>query len=171
VGNSYPYTQANWEADISAAQGYGLDGFALNLGSDDWQPDRVADAYAAAAAIAAKDSSIAPFKLFLSFDMTCLSDSSVITNYIQQYHGHISQFVYEGKDFVSTFSGEYVTFGQPTANEGWQVMVKDVLAADNIYIYFVPQWSAFPPTGVFDAQPVIDGMLCWTAWLVLCRRF
>jgi glucan endo-1,3-alpha-glucosidase len=167
VGNSYPYTLSDWTEDILAAQGYGIDGFALNLGSDEWQPARIADAYAAAAAIAANNTAKKPFKLFFSFDMTCLSDPGLITNYIREYHGHICQFVYQGKDFVSTFSGEYVTFGLPTANQGWQVKVKDVLAADGIYIYFVPQWSAFAPTGVFAAQPVIDGMLCWTAWFVL----
>lgn len=167
MGNSYPYTPADWTEDILAAQGYGIDGFALNLGSDEWQPDRIADAYAAAAAIAANDTDKPPFKLFLSFDMTCLSDPELINTYIRQYHGHLCQFVFEGKDFVSTFSGEYVTFGQPTANDGWQVMVKDVLAAEGIFIYFVPQWSAFPPAGVFESQPVIDGMLCWTAWFLL----
>lgn len=164
VGNAYPYTPADWTEDILAAQGYGIDGFALNLGSDEWQPARIADAYAAAAAIASNDTTKAPFKLFLSFDMTCLSDAGLIVNYIQTYHGHPAQFVYEGKDFVSTFSGETVTFGQDNINDGWQHMVKDVLAGSGIQIFFVPAWSALAPQGVFTNNYVLDGIFCWTAW-------
>jgi glucan endo-1,3-alpha-glucosidase len=40
------------------------DAFALNVGSDSWQPDRVSSAFAAAKA------SGTGFKLFLSFDMS-----------------------------------------------------------------------------------------------------
>ena len=42
----------------------GIDGFALNVGINDWEPQRVADAYTAASGTS--------FKLFLSFDMTCV---------------------------------------------------------------------------------------------------
>ncbi len=62
VGNTYPYGVSDWASDISAAQAAGIDGFALNMGSDYWQPARVADAYTAANA--------AGFKVFLSLDMT-----------------------------------------------------------------------------------------------------
>ena len=44
VGNAYPYTPKMWEADITLAHANGIDAFALNVGSDDWQPARVADA-------------------------------------------------------------------------------------------------------------------------------
>ena len=40
------------------------DGFALNVGLEDWQVDRVHDCYNAAQSIGL------PFKLFISFDMT-----------------------------------------------------------------------------------------------------
>ena len=40
------------------------DGFALNVGLEDWQVDRVHDCYNAA------QSTGLPFKLFISFDMT-----------------------------------------------------------------------------------------------------
>ena len=40
------------------------DGFALNIGSEDWQRRSVSLAYAAALELGL------PFKLFLSFDMT-----------------------------------------------------------------------------------------------------
>jgi glucan endo-1,3-alpha-glucosidase len=44
VGNTYPYTQGDWEADIRQAHGSGIDGFALNIGSDSWQSSQVASA-------------------------------------------------------------------------------------------------------------------------------
>jgi hypothetical protein len=47
VGNTFPYTQSSWEKDIALAQASGIDGFALNLGTDGWQADRVSDAYVA----------------------------------------------------------------------------------------------------------------------------
>ncbi|KAF5333807.1 hypothetical protein D9758_015237 [Tetrapyrgos nigripes] len=48
VGNTFPYTIQDWLDDISLASKYNIDGFALNIGIDPWQPDRVADAYQAA---------------------------------------------------------------------------------------------------------------------------
>ena len=50
MGNAYPYTYDTWMKDIRLASASGIDGFALNLGPDTWQPDRVRDAYNAAAA-------------------------------------------------------------------------------------------------------------------------
>jgi glucan endo-1,3-alpha-glucosidase len=44
VGNTYPYTVDNWASDIALAYSAGIDAFALNVGSDEWQPQRVADA-------------------------------------------------------------------------------------------------------------------------------
>lgn len=44
VGNTYPYTQDDWETDIKMAHAAGIDAFALNIGSDEWQPKQVASA-------------------------------------------------------------------------------------------------------------------------------
>jgi glucan endo-1,3-alpha-glucosidase len=150
-----------------AARALGIDGFALNIGDDPWQPTQVAYAYGAAANLFNAGNGTTPFYLFISFDMTIISDPTTIVGYIQEYHGHSNQLVYEGKDFVSTFSGEYVYFGQDNLNDAWQIDVKDVLAGSGIEIYFVPSWSALAPQGVFDAYPVLDGIFCWTAWYFL----
>jgi len=45
VGNTFPYTVTDWENDIALAYASAIDGFALNVGIDSWQPQRVADAY------------------------------------------------------------------------------------------------------------------------------
>jgi len=44
VGNTFPYKPQDWADDIALAHASGIDGFALNMGTDDWQPARVADA-------------------------------------------------------------------------------------------------------------------------------
>lgn len=45
VGNTYPYTQKDWADDIALAHSSGIDGFALNMGNEVWEPARVSDAY------------------------------------------------------------------------------------------------------------------------------
>lgn len=47
---TYSYARATWADDIRLAAANGIDGFALNMGRDSWEPARVADAYAAAEA-------------------------------------------------------------------------------------------------------------------------
>ena len=44
VGNTAPYTQATWTSDIQLAKNNGIDGFALNVGSDSWEITQVANA-------------------------------------------------------------------------------------------------------------------------------
>jgi glucan endo-1,3-alpha-glucosidase len=63
VGNTFPYTYDTWLADVKLASANGIDAFALNVGTDDWQKDRVDDAFNAA-----RDSETG-FKMFMSFDM------------------------------------------------------------------------------------------------------
>lgn len=64
IGNAYPYTSDTWLQDIKLAHDNGIDAFALNVGTNDWESDQVDKAYQAA-----KDSGT-DFKLFMSFDMT-----------------------------------------------------------------------------------------------------
>ena len=64
VGNTYTYTNETWSQDIKLAHQSGIDAFALNVGTNEWEPDQVDNAYQAA-----KDSGL-DFMLFLSFDMT-----------------------------------------------------------------------------------------------------
>lgn len=45
VGNTFPYKLQDWSDDIALAHASGIDGFALNTGSDEWEPARIADAY------------------------------------------------------------------------------------------------------------------------------
>lgn len=78
------------------------DAFALNMGTDVWEPTQMQHAYNAA------QQSGTPFKLFISFDMTALpcGDTSLISSTIAQFAHHPSQLKdAEGAAFVSTFQG------------------------------------------------------------------
>ncbi|KAI0086496.1 glycoside hydrolase [Irpex rosettiformis] len=146
VGNTYPYTQDDWSADIEQAHAAGIDGFALNIGTDEWQPKQVASAYAAAQA------SGTDFKLFFSFDMSvipCASpdDAATLRNYIKTYANHPNQLKYNGRSFASTFAGENCKFGQDTAVNGWktQFVQHPELSGENA-VYFVPSFFIDPAT-------------------------
>ncbi len=118
------------------------DGFVLNVGNLDWQPSQVASAYTAATGT--------DFKLFMSFDMTYVmwniqdpfyslflnvssisslpcgdsGSADLLRRYINDYATHPNQLYYEGKQVVSTFAGEWCTFGQGDLNDGWDYAVK-----------------------------------------------
>ncbi|KAN0087472.1 glycoside hydrolase family 71 protein [Tylopilus felleus] len=158
VGNTYPYTQQNWLSDILLAHQSGIDGFALNVGSDSWQPQQVANAYQAA------QQSGTGFKLFLSFDMTSLpcngaSDAATLRNYITTYASHPNQLIYNGRVFASAFSGESCQFGQSSVQSGWQTQFLQQLTGKNA-VFFVP--SFFVDTSDFQSfNGVANGMFNW----------
>lgn len=68
VGNAYPYTYDNWRSDIQLAAANGIDGFILDIGADDWQRERVRDAYKAAAECGI-DFKVSLFPLAFSLEM------------------------------------------------------------------------------------------------------
>ncbi|KAH7909032.1 glycoside hydrolase family 71 protein [Hygrophoropsis aurantiaca] len=144
VGNTYPYTIANWKSDISLAHASGIDAFALNVGSDSWQPQQIANAYSAAL------QSGTDFKLFMSFDMSSLpcgsaDDAGTLRNYITTYASHPNQFIYNGRVFASTFAGESCTFGQSSVSKGWstQFTKHPALTGSNA-VYFMPSFFVSP---------------------------
>jgi glucan endo-1,3-alpha-glucosidase len=119
---------------------HGIDGFALNIGSDDWQAARVADAYTAAQGTR--------FKLFISFDMAYIfhscsmvislltvfshrvipcgsrADAERIRKYVKDYQSHPSQMKFNNRLVVSTFAGESCRFGTNDLNQGWSETLK-----------------------------------------------
>ncbi|KAG9315881.1 glycoside hydrolase family 71 protein [Chiua virens] len=160
VGNSYPYTQQDWLSDIRLAFQNGIDGFALNVGQDSWQPQQVANAYQAAS------QSGTGFKLFLSFDMTSLpcssaNDAATLRNYITTYASHPNQLICNGRVFASTFSGESCQFGQSSVKSGWSTQFLQQLSGQSA-VYFLP--SFFIDTSGFQSfTGVINGMFNWNS--------
>lgn len=176
VGNTFNYNVDSWAAgelsglrvltqytfnalftDIKLASSKGIDAFALNVGSDSWEPSQVANAFAAARKLAT------PFKLFFSFDMSSLpcatgNDGTALRNYIRTYAAHPNQLLYNSRVFVSTFAGESCTFGRASVNDGWRYTLKVGLPD----VHFVPAFFVDPAT--FPQYTVIDGAFnvrCW----------
>ena len=161
VGNTYPYTESTWLSDIQTAAAAGIDGFALNMGSDSWQPDRVADAYSAA------ESYGTDFKLFLSLDMTSLgcgssSAAANLVSLVSTHASHPNQAKYDGKVLVSTFAGSDCTFGS-SSSDAWESLFISALSAAGVDIFFVP--SVFSDISTFSSDSWMDGELNWnSAW-------
>ncbi|KAF8231711.1 glycoside hydrolase [Tricholoma matsutake] len=162
VGNTYPYTLQDWADDIALAHSSGIDGFALNMGKEQWEPARVADGYTAAL------QSGLGFKMFLSLDMSsmpCASsiDAQTLRNLVNTYVSHPNQLQYQSRAFVSTFSGETCTFGQGSVLDGWKnefSMHPDLQGK----IYFVPSFF-IDPAKFGDFTTVMDGDFNWnSAW-------
>ena len=151
MGNSYDSNKDSFTNDITLASQAGIDGFALNIGPDDWMLDRISQMFDAATAFP-------NFKLFFSFDMAVISDAATLIKYVKQYHTHPNSFIYQDRYFVSTFAGESQTFGQATLNDGWQTQFKDPSSAAGINVYFMPSWTALGPDQIFENNPVVDGM-------------
>ncbi|PBK97687.1 hypothetical protein ARMGADRAFT_961288 [Armillaria gallica] len=160
VGNTYPYTSDDWAEDISLASASGIDGFALNVGVDDFQKGQVAAAYDAA-----RQSGL-NFKLFLSLDMTSLpcataDDAQSIRSWVKTYTTHSNQLIYDSRALVSTFSGESCTFGQSSVAEGWKsqfVQHSDLQGQ----IFFVPSFFVDPST-FSEYKDVMDGDYNWNS--------
>ncbi|KAI0353317.1 hypothetical protein OH77DRAFT_1407081 [Trametes cingulata] len=178
VGNLYNYTVDNWAKDIALAASKGIDAFALNVGADSWEPSQVANAYAAAGQYNAKrpvpnantssttnSTTISPFKLFLSFDMSsipCSSASNVQTlqTYIKTYANDTSQMMYNGRMLISTFAGESCTFGANSLNQAWINAVKPQNGSLPA-VSFIPSFFVDPKT--FPNLTVIDGAFHWNS--------
>lgn len=159
VGNTYPYGKADWAKDITIAKAAGIDGFALNMGSDWWQVDRVADAYRAAAEAGG-------FTMFLSLDMTAmacgsLTDAATLVALVNTFARSSAQTLHNGKVLVSTFSGENCAFGRSSVADGWNTMFKQPLKLVGTDIFFVP--SIFSDPSTFASAEWMDGELNWNS--------
>lgn len=158
VGNTYTYTAADWDAEMSLAQTGGVDGFALNMGRDAWEPARIGDAYTVAAGKGG-------FKLFLSFDMTSMpcagaADAQALAQLVVQHASSPAQATYAGKTLVSTFAGETCYFGQGSVQDGW-LLFKNYIAGSGVNIYFIP--TQFSPVSTFASATWFDAELNWNS--------
>ena len=156
LGNAYPLGVADFQRDIAQAQSAGIDGFALNVGPDSWMADRCNKMYQAAIGTG--------FKLFVSLDMAVMAGSGIndIAHWVTDYTSHPNQFYYQGKQFVSTFAGESVTFGQATPALGW-ALFKSQMAARGSNVFFVPSFTALGPAAAMGMASN-DGAFSWDAW-------
>ncbi|KAF9484188.1 hypothetical protein BDN70DRAFT_181683 [Pholiota conissans] len=146
VGNTYPYTYADWLDDMVKISAKGIDAIALNIGSSDWQRTQVSTAYQAA-----KDSGTG-IKLFYSFDLTEMPcDLGDLVARVNLYASHPNQFKVNGKVMISSYSGDCL--GQ----SGWA----SLKAQTNGYLMpFI--WGL---EGQFNQWSALDSWYCWgCAW-------
>ncbi|KAE9388651.1 glycoside hydrolase [Gymnopus androsaceus JB14] len=160
--NATTSTNKHWLNDITLAQASGIDAFALNMGSDDWQPARVADAYAAA-----QNSSL-DFKMFLSLDMSVLpcssaADATSLRALVTTYLSHPNQLRYSRGSsplpLVSTFAGETCQFGQGSVAEGWSTQFSQHPDLQG-KITFIPSFFV-SPSQMSQFNGIVDGTFNW----------
>uniref|UniRef100_A0A914Y579 Glycoside hydrolase family 71 protein n=1 Tax=Panagrolaimus superbus TaxID=310955 RepID=A0A914Y579_9BILA len=145
MGFSYPVDVNFFKQQMQKAKFAGIDGFALNVGIDDWQPDRVQKAVSAAEAIG--------FKIFISFDMTSLGFDA---SHLNRFTFAASSSAYErigGRPLFSTFVGEN--------NDGFWQSWK---SSTGFNPYFCPCWPNYPTQNLLQNHPVADCIFTWQAW-------
>ncbi|KAJ7109754.1 glycoside hydrolase [Mycena crocata] len=155
VGNTFPYTLQDWTDDINLATASGLDGFALNVGPDDFQTTQTNNAFQAAETLGPN------FKLFFSLDMSVLpcatvEDGAALRARVKNFATHPNHLQLNGRAFVSTFAGEGCTFGQGSVPDGWRSQFSQHPELQG-QIHFVPAFfmdpSTFPQfSGVMDGD-------------------
>lgn len=115
------------------------------MGSDQWEVDQIASAYAAA------EASGPDHKLFISFDFTSWPcDVAATVAQAKLFTSHPNQFMVDGKPMISSYEGACI------GEEGWE-QVKAQTGA-----YLMPFVSG--QEGKFDSWP------SWDSWFS-CVRF
>lgn len=147
VGNAANMQQSDWVNDITLAKNAGIDGFALNIATQDSYTDTVLqNAFNAV-------QSVPGFVLFLSFDYASggpwAADQVVST--INSYKNNGAYYKYNGQPFVSTFEG--------TNNINDWSGIKQQTGC-----FLVPDWSSLGPQGFGSEASVADGGFSWDAW-------
>ncbi len=99
VGLTSKFDQAAWEQEIKAAQAKGIDGFALNIGKDDYNDPQLTNAYTAAAALG--------FKVFISVDFNWYNaqETNEVAAQLKKYIALPAQYMVGSQPLVSSFAG------------------------------------------------------------------
>ncbi|SJK97883.1 probable alpha-1,3-glucanase/mutanase [Armillaria ostoyae] len=131
---------SDYDADMQRAKSYGIDAFALNIGTDDYTDKQLGYAYESAANN--------DMKVFLSFDFNWWdpSDASGVGSKIAQFGSKPAQLTINGKVFVSSFSGDGLDITTVRSTAGL-----DLFVAPNFH----------PGEGDFSN---LDGALNWMGW-------
>ncbi|KAH7908228.1 glycoside hydrolase family 71 protein [Hygrophoropsis aurantiaca] len=151
--NSYSYAESDWLNDMTTAQEIGIDGFALNIAGNDYEVDKIVDAYTAAESLG--------FKLFYSFDMSYTWEQTDMVNIVMNHSSSPSNFMWKDTLLVSTYSGEDL-------GEDFWATFKTALANEGINITLAPAFTTYrDPANATDLLtnfPSIDGFFNWWSW-------
>lgn len=126
---------------MQRAKAYGIDAFALNIGTDSFTDTQLGYAYQSA--------NKNGMKVFLSFDFAWWSTSNptAVGQKIAQYANQPAQLMVDNAVFVSTFVGDGLS-------------VSAVRSAAGVPLKFVPNFS---PYNTPDFSP-LDGAFNWMGW-------
>ncbi len=126
---------------------------ALNIAANDYEVDRIADAYAVAEPLG--------FQFFYSFDMSSAWSQSDMVSIVAAHAHSSSTFRYEDAVLVSTYSGESL------GDSFWSTF-KSTLQAQGIAIKFAPAFTSYRDPSQADSListfPSIDGFFNWWSW-------
>ncbi|KAJ9114317.1 hypothetical protein QFC22_005769 [Naganishia vaughanmartiniae] len=172
LGNTYPYTEADWETNLELAEETGIDAFGLNLGPERWQADQARTAYRLSS------DSGGGIKLFLSLDMNVLPSSSredmlKIIDLVEELGRmpgqlkvalpHATDRIWSDDDVQETEKVVLSTFGGGEANfggAGWEGFLRECKIR-GLNIYFIPAFF-LPPERIL-AMPYVDATFNWNS--------
>ena len=126
---------------MQRAKAYGIDAFALNIGTDSFTDTQLGYAYTSAANNG--------MKVFISFDFNWWSTGSAtaVGQKIAQYGSLPAQLMVDNKIFASSFVGDGLD-------------VNNVRAAAGSPIYFAPNYHPSYGTSMSN----VDGAFNWMGW-------
>jgi hypothetical protein len=141
---------SEWEADMRLAKEAHIDGFVLNIASQDASNNNsIARAFEAA-------ERVGNFKLFFSFDYEAQGPWTAdrVANLLAEYIWRAPYFKHQGnRPLVSTFEG-------PNNANDWNT-IKQLVGN----IFFIPDWSSRAPNEAIRlGSGVADGLFNWDAW-------
>ncbi|EIM79679.1 glycoside hydrolase family 71 protein [Stereum hirsutum FP-91666 SS1] len=156
LDEAYSFVQSDWESDMSTAQSIGIDGFVLNMNANDYETDKLVDAYAAAESL--------NFKLFMSFDMSYTWSVTDMVNIVSAHASSSAQYLWNGDVLVSTYSGD----SGSTATDSFWSGFKSDLASQGITISLAPAFTTYRDpslaSSLLSTYPSIDGFFNWWSW-------
>ncbi|KAL8866515.1 MAG: hypothetical protein Q9174_006259, partial [Haloplaca sp. 1 TL-2023] len=137
---------ADYDGDMSRAKSYGIDAFALNIGTDDFTDKQLGYAYQSAA----KNG----MKVFISFDFNWFktSQAAEVGAKIKQFGGQPAQLKVGDKVFISSFSGDGLDLSAVRSAAGMPLFIApNFKAANAANADAAFNWIAWPSNGANKA--------------------
>jgi glucan endo-1,3-alpha-glucosidase len=157
IGNTFGQGYDWFVQEINLAKSMGIDGFALNVGYEEWQPARVATMYQAAEATG--------FKVFVSLDFATLygfTPEALADTFVAPFANSPAQYKMGGRSYLTTFMGESYRSGQRTETARLWLYFKNYLLSKNVGIFFVPVFTGLGAT--VNGWDALDGAMTWEMW-------
>ena len=137
---------ADYDDDMARAKSFGIDAFALNIGTDTFTDEQLGYAYQSAA----KNG----MKVFISFDFNWFKTSQTadVGAKIKKFGGQAAQLKVGNKVFVSSFSGDGLDLAAVRSAAGMPLFIApNFKAANAANADAAFNWGAWPSNGANKA--------------------